>query len=93
MLHRTLFDQKVYVIVLFSCLVFVLSFHHEVLYCIFCQAGPPRGVDCLAPRWGNSITCLLTGYTSHYQVGSRSEVLQPFDYSTGTFLRPEVHRM
>jgi len=47
---------------------------------VFRQAGPPQWVDCLAPKWETVLSVFPKDTVMRYRIGSRTKVLQPFDY-------------
>jgi len=64
------------------CSVSVIPLQHRS--CSICmsfrQAGPPKRVRLLDSKVGSRINRLSQGTATRYRIGSRTKVLQPFDY-------------
>jgi len=57
----------------------------QKLFCmhVFRQAGPPLRVDCLAPKCETALSVFSKDTATRYRIGSRTKILQPFDYYPG----------
>jgi len=72
-----------------------LSYHSNteaVCLQVFRQAGPPQRIDCLASRWETALSVFPKDTATHYHIGDRSKVSQPFDYKLGIYVATEPRR-
>jgi len=68
------------------CYALCLLYHSSTeagLFAGVSSAGPPQRVDCLAPKWETGLSVFPKDTVMRYRIGSRTKVLQPFDYQPG----------
>jgi len=59
---------------------------------VFCQAGTPQRVDCLASRWEIALSVFPKDVTTHYRIGSRTKVSQSFVTSSALYQTSQPRR-